>query len=219
MKRRGFGLFAWLSLAASWGMAADLKVEAIGACDRAGLSEAMKASLGTQGARVLESSGVLCEIWYRKAIPVTASGPTSEYSAIVPGAFAGVIAYSGKAGDYRGQALRPGTYTMRYALLPADGNHMGVSPTTDYFLLSPVDLDGDPDVPIDYDKLLDLSRKAAGTSHPSVLYLVAPAGGGGVRALDGGRYALEATARAVPAGGGAEFPFPIALVLVGHGGE
>jgi hypothetical protein len=109
---------------------------------------------------------------------------------------------------------------MRYAHLPADGNHMGVSPTTDYFLLSPIELDRDPGARIEYEKLLDLSRKASGTNHPSVLYLVEPAGGPPrVRDLEGGRYALESAAKAVSASGGAEFPFPIALVLLGHGGE
>ena len=46
--------------------------------------------------------------------------------------------------DYRGQAIPPGSYTLRYAMLPQDGNHMGVAPNPDFLLAIPAAIDSDP---------------------------------------------------------------------------
>ena len=208
-----------IAAAAAWASPADFKVEPTGACDRPGTSASVKASLQAEGLRVSDASGALCELWLRKAIPVDASASAGSYSAMAPGTFAGVIAYTGKGGDFRGQGIKPGVYTMRYALLPADGNHMGVSPTTDYFMLSPAEADSDPNVAIEYEKLLDLSRKASGTNHPGVIYLVAPAAPGkaGMRDLGDNHHALDAVTKGMKPGGGPEIDFPLAIVLVGKG--
>ncbi len=47
--------------------------------------------------------------------------------------------------DYRGQSLPPGVYTLRYQLLPQDGNHMGVAPNPDFLLASPAASDSRPE--------------------------------------------------------------------------
>jgi len=97
------------------------------------------------------------------------------YPDIPAGAFAGVIAFSADAHDFRGQKIPAGTYTLRYASLPADGNHLGVAPTPDFFLLVPVANDADPSAPIAYPRLIKLSTRASGTNHPAVFSLAAAA--------------------------------------------
>jgi len=56
-------------------------------------------------------------------------------------------------------------------LQPVDGNHQGVSPYRDYFLTVPAALDSSP-ADVTATNLVNLSKKASGTGHPSVWSLV-----------------------------------------------
>jgi hypothetical protein len=193
------------------------KIESTGACASTEISEAVKNVLQPQGLRVTGDSGALCEVWLRKVIPQKAGSSGTDYSTLANGTFVGVITYSGKAGDFRGQAIKAGTYTLRYQTIPQDGNHLGVSPTPDFFLLTAAGIDKNADAALDYTELIKLARQASGTSHPHPLNLLAPASGGatGFKESGDGHWALEAKTKAQPSGGGAEVDFPIALVLIG----
>jgi hypothetical protein len=57
---------------------------------------------------------------------------------------------------------------MRYSLFPMDGNHQGVAPQRDFFILC-LASDADAAATPGYDALMDMSRKASGTPHPLVL--------------------------------------------------
>ena len=194
------------------------KVEKIGACSSPDVSDAVKGTLLPEGFRVLEDTVPVCEVWLRKVLPMKPGSTAPEYASLNPGDFVGVVIYSKGMGDYRGQALKAGTYTMRFQTMPADGNHMGVSPTQDYVLLAPASADKDPSATLEYEALVDLSRKVAGTNHPTPLYLVAPGSSGEavVRDADGGHRVLEIKTKA-QAPAGAEVDFPLAIVLVGKG--
>lgn len=215
---RASALFLALCAVASWAAPADWKAEPIGACGAAGVSGAMMESLQTQGVRVSGGAGTLCELWLRKLIPSDAHGSGADYGALTPGAFAGVLSFASMGGDYRGNGIPPGVYTMRYARLPADGNHMGVSPTLDYFMLSPAGVDLDPNAVLEYQPLVDQSRKASGRSHPSILYLVEPSSAAkpSMNALEGGHWSVEVTTKAGRAGG-PEVDLRLAIVLIGKG--
>ncbi len=199
--------------------AAASKVETIGACTSPDFSDAVKASLQAQGFRVSTDAGVLCDVWLAKTLQQSSGSANADYGTLIPGSFAGVIAFPAAAGDYKGKAIPPGSYTMRYQTMPADGNHMGVSPTPDYFLLSPAGADQDPAAVIDYEPLLALSRKASKTNHPSPLFLTAPTAGGSLAFKDtgDGHWALETKTKAKAKGGSAEIDFPLAIVLLGKG--
>jgi hypothetical protein len=60
---------------------------------------------------------------------------------------------------------------MRYGVMPADGNHMGVSPYRDFLLLIPPTEDTDPGATFGYAELVVSSVQAAGVPHPAVLAL------------------------------------------------
>jgi len=196
----------------------DYKVEKTGAYASAEVSDAMKGVLQPEGLRLTAESGPICDVWLRKVLPMKTGSSTPDYSSINTGDFVGIIVYLKDLADYRGQTIKAGSYTMRFQTMPTDGNHMGVSPTTDYVLLAPSALDKDPAATIEYQALLDLSRKVSGTNHPTPLYLVAPAAGGNpsFRDTGDGRWALEAKTKGKP-GSGAEIDFPLALVLIGKG--
>ncbi len=220
MHRRWLFLSALLVLLSAAAFANPVsKVETIGTCASPDVSDAIKGALQPQGFRVSTDAGVLCEVWLAKTLQQSTGGTGADYGTLVPGSFAGVILFPGQGGDYKGKVIPPGSYTMRYQTMPTDGNHMGVSPTPDYFLLAPASSDQDPAAVVDYEPLLALSRKASKTNHPTPLYLTSPTAGGATAFKDtgDGHWALEAKTRAKAKGGSAEIDFPLALVLVGKG--
>jgi hypothetical protein len=143
------------------------------------LAPALAATLQPQGIKVLGPSGsVYCEIWLRSKLP---SGPKSSDEAVtlptIPqGALLGVIRFAVPAQDRRGQALKAGTYTMRYSQYPVNGDHQGVAPQRDFALLAPAANDADPEAAPGFDALVALSTKASGTPHPAVLSIWASSG-------------------------------------------
>jgi hypothetical protein len=154
----------------------DYKVEPLGALTAAGVSEAVRGTLEAKGLRVVGGDGkAVCEVWFRKEVPTAAAeAQGAAFGQLQQGALAGVIHFPAPVYDYRGQAIKPGHYTLRYALILNDGNHLGVSPTPDFFLLCPVAEDKDPTVQFNAEDLARLSRTAAGASHPSPWNLVPP---------------------------------------------
>ncbi|HYK91174.1 MAG TPA: hypothetical protein VE398_20560 [Acidobacteriota bacterium] len=194
---------------------ASYKVETTGACTNADISDGIRIILQDQGLRVVGDSGPLCEVWIRKVLPQSAASGT-DYNTLAPGTFVGVIQYLGKGTDYRGQTVKPGIYTMRYQTMPSDGNHMGVAPTSDFFVLLPPSSDKDPDAVLEYQDIIKLGKQASGIAHIYPLNLTSPSGSGNasMRSVDDSHWALEAKTKA-QSKGGAEIDFPIAVILVG----
>jgi hypothetical protein len=126
-----------------------------------------------KGYRVTLGDTAFAEIWLAKSVTDAKTGNSSAvYPQFAKGQFAGVIRFVAEAKDFRGQPIKPGTYTMRYDLLPADGNHMGVAAQPDFVLLVPIGDDADPAKAMAEPALLAASRRAAGTSHPATFTLV-----------------------------------------------
>ena len=168
-----------LCLTISFALGADSdKVETIGAFADAGASDSLKKALEPKGYRVTLGDGkVLCEIWLRSNVaPGKNDAQGAAYTSLSDSALIGVITFPQAATDFRKQAIKPGSYTLRYAVHPQDGNHLGISPIRDFLLLVPVALDQDPNVNYKFEELAALSKKASGTNHPSVMSLVSPDG-------------------------------------------
>ena len=199
----------------SLGSGSDYSVEALGGCTLEGVAEPLRETLQEHGHRVVTPEGILAEIWLRRAIPQFPGSQGAEYSTIMEGSFLGIIHYHKQAGDYRGQAIHPGTYTLRYLMIPSDGDHLGVSPTPDFVLLSPVGEDTSLSPIEDPDALVTLSTKASKTSHPNPLNLTMPRNQEGMWETDETHWAFEAKTGAKPDGEHTEVDFTLALVLVG----
>ena len=151
------------------------KIETIGAATESSISEGVKKVLDTKGYRVLLDDGsVACEIWLRSKITSQPKkdSPGALYTQLAESTLLGVISFPQATTDYRGQNIRKGTYTLRYELIPNDGNHLGVAPNRDFVLLVPAASDEKPDETFKFDELINLSRKATGTKHPGPLSLV-----------------------------------------------
>jgi hypothetical protein len=156
-------------------LADSYKVETIGALTETKVAESMRAAVSDKGLRVADAKGkVVCEVWFNKSLPTVKEVPSSALFGIPEGAFAGIIHFPNNASDFRGQGIKPGYYTLRYALILQDGNHLGVSPSRDFFLIASVADDKDPKASLKNDEMLKLSRAGSGSSHPSPWSLVSP---------------------------------------------
>jgi len=165
-----FFFFLLLASAVLVAAADTYTLEQAAAAPPADLPAGLRDAVAPDVLRVKGPAGVLCEIWLRKAVPVVAA-PSTElgvtFGQIADGTFLGVMRVAAATTDYREQKVKPGLYTLRYALQPVDGNHTGTAPQRDFALLSPVADDSDP-ATISHDEALKRSAKTTGTKHPSV---------------------------------------------------
>jgi hypothetical protein len=162
-------------IAVSLSAAQNGKVETLALPTDSSIPEAVKKVLDPKGYRVtLDDGSVACEIWLRKSVPAQAKKDVAGalYSQLSESTLVGVISFPQATTDYRGQPVRPGAYTLRYELIPNDGNHLGVAPNRDFLLLVPAASDADPNAVYKFEELVNLSRKATGTRHPAPLSLV-----------------------------------------------
>lgn len=134
-----------------------------------GIREVLEAA----GPKVTLESGTSLEFWFRKEWP--GGGSTGRqgatFSDIGIGALLGAVRIDGPWSDYKGNAIEPGTFTLRYGMRPEDGNHMGVSVHLDFVLLVPVVEDPDLEVGWTQDDLNIMSFAATGIGHPGVMSL------------------------------------------------
>jgi hypothetical protein len=113
-------------------------------------------------------------LWWVKALPLEAapSGPP-KWSDVSEGTLIGASTVGGAWHDIRGYVLKPGTYTLRFAMQPQNGDHLGVSPNREFLLLAPAAVDTAPGV-TGAKGAIDLSKKAVNRAHPSALSLDPP---------------------------------------------
>jgi hypothetical protein len=205
-----------LSAAARPAAAQDYTVAKVTDAAPAGVSPAVSAVLGGDVLKVTGPSGTLCELWLRKSVPAAATPDTElgvTFGQIPTGALIGVIQFPADVVDFRQQKIKAGVYTLRYALIPTDGNHMGQAPQRDFLLASPASADADP-ATLTFEQTVAMSAKTTGTKHPSV-WSLGPPDNAALPAMlhdsDANAWDLEF---GLPVGAAA--PTPVALVVVGH---
>jgi hypothetical protein len=161
----------------SW--AQTSKVESIAALDDPAVPPSIRQSLAPTGYRVtLDGNTAAIDLWFCKQVAALPKGtPSDGVYDLAESALVGVLHFSRAASDYRGQAVPAGFYTLRYELMPNDGNHLGVAPSRDFLLLVPAGSDPGPDKALHFQEVVSLSRLASGTKHPAPLSLVAAEGG------------------------------------------
>ena len=115
--------------------------------------------------------------------------------------------------DFRGQAIKPGTYSLRYELIPEDGNHLGVSANRDFLLAVPVASDADPNASFEFQQVVNMSKPAIGGNHPSPWSLV-PAEKGDVPRVYQNADGFDVLVANVTTSAGKTFP--LALVVKGQ---
>jgi hypothetical protein len=164
----------------------------------------VKGALDPQGYRVTLSSGsVAAEVWFRK-----------DLAGLKPSAFVGVVTFPAPTSDFRGQAVRAGTYTLRYAEMPDNGDHLGAAPTKTFLLLSPVAEDTAAADDLTFEQVTKMSARTNGSNHPSPLNLADVTGQQEFPAVATNQYGHEVFYVKLQTSAGRELP--IGLVVKGR---
>lgn len=219
--------FALIALAAfaSGANAQDYKVETFDAAAPAELAPAIRETLGNAALRVVGPEGPLCEIWLRTAVPARATAQQQlgiAYGQFEEGTLFGAVRFLRETRDFRKQLVKPGVFTLRYALKPVDGNHMGVSLIRDFLLLLPAAEDLNP-AHLTRDDVMKLSKKSIGLSHPSVWSIADGEGEHAklpemARLEDEDAWVVYFRLQVQPAGA-TPAPLVLGLIVVGHAPE
>lgn len=171
----------------------------------------LRTLLADGGARV-EIGAAALTFWWVKLAPV-ASGASGapEWKQVAEGTFIGAVQVSANFRDIRGRTIKPGVYTLRYGVQPADGDHLGVSTYRDFLLLSPAAVDQDP-APNGHEGAIALSKNTIGSSHPSPWMLDPPVTDAAAPSTGTNETGFQYVVFEVPAGSGA---LRFGLVLIG----
>jgi len=141
-----------------------------------GLSKKVAAGLAETGYRISGPKGAVVDVWFVQSASVKEGfQPTLMVKyPFKPGQLIGAmrIAKGQTYTDFRGQELKPGVYTLRYGQQPQDGNHIGTSALSDFFLALPAKMDTDPKTINVTNTLHQQSAKAAGSTHPAIFSLL-----------------------------------------------
>lgn len=139
------------------------------------LAPAIASQLTPGGVRVTVGTNTLT-FWFVKQLSSAAeasAGTPAAWSDVKEGTLVGALKIDKDFRDIRGRVVKAGTFTLRYGIQPANGDHLGVSPFREFILLSPAALDTDP-APRGHDGTVEISKEAIGGSHPAVLSIDPP---------------------------------------------
>jgi hypothetical protein len=141
------------------------------------LDASIRAVLQQKAVQLMDGDKAVWEFWLVGELPLQAK-PASlakALDALKQPALIGAVSVPKAMRDYRDDELAAGIYTMRFALQPQDGNHLGTAEFSYFAALTPAKLDTKPDGIADYKALVKASSKETSTDHPLILSL-RPAG-------------------------------------------
>lgn len=138
-----------------------------------GVSEEIAAVLQGQAVQLKDGDASVFEFWPRGEVPLkdAPEKPRRAMRSIAEGTLLGVVAVHEERRDYRDDAIQPGVYTMRFALQPEDGDHLGTSIYPYFALLVPVDRDKALDGIEGHDATSEASATGTATEHPRTISL------------------------------------------------
>ncbi len=118
---------------------------------------------------------VKLDFWLVKTLPLRAAPASGAvtWSDVPEGALVGAVRLTGPWTDIRGYSIRPGAYTLRYALQPQNGDHMGISPFRE-FLLPGLAADDTSVDAVGYDGAVALAKQVSRRAHPAAISLDPP---------------------------------------------
>ncbi len=173
-----------LILGATSGWAAEpYLIDSVALPQSPALAQGLRVALNPQGSLLYTYSNGLrepiCEIFFVKTIAGQASASASgtvRYGNLKPGSLIGVIHLLREATedyyvDSHNQKLKPGYYTMRYAVLPA-GTYANGPVMGDFVVLSKANGDTNPARILTAKELVQRGQWVSGTSQPACMPLV-----------------------------------------------
>jgi hypothetical protein len=134
----------------------------------ADIAAPVKAVLAPGGATAKVGENTI-EFWWVKSL----EAKDKTWAGVAEGTLVGAMKVSAPFRDIRGRTLKAGTYLLRYALQPQNGDHLGVSPHREFLLATPAAEDTTPGV-LGHDPAVDLAKKSINISHPAVMSIDPP---------------------------------------------
>jgi hypothetical protein len=153
--------------------AADLALKVVDKEPPKEIDASIRGRLQSKAVELLDGDKPVFEFWFSAEVPLQ-SKPVSvskALDAIRQTTLLGAVRVSSNQRDYRDDDLSAGVYTMRFALQPQDGNHLGTSEFPYFAALTPAKIDTKPDGIADYKSLVKASSKETSTDHPVILSL------------------------------------------------
>jgi len=168
-----FLVFAFVMIAAATGSAAVLSLKTVDKEPPKELDPSIATKLQKSAVRLLDGDKVVYEFWFAGELPLTAkpASPAKALDLVKQAALIGAVSVPKALRDYRDDELAAGVYTMRFALQPQDGNHLGSAEFLYFAVLVPAKLDIKPEGIADYKALVKASSKETSTDHPVILSL------------------------------------------------
>jgi hypothetical protein len=136
------------------------------------IADAVRTQLAP-GGQTVDVGGKALQFWWVKTLPLRAGTNEVGWSAAEEGTLVGAVRLTAPYTEMRGRTIKPGVYTLRYGLQPADGNHLGASPNPEFLLLSPAAADTSGGA-AGHDGVVKISKLTIGLSHPAVWGLDPP---------------------------------------------
>jgi hypothetical protein len=155
--------------------AADLTLKTADLPPPKELGPAIQKLLQPKAIQLLDGGQPAFQFWLVNELPLQSKPAAKPLDAVKQATLLGVVAVPKAQRDYRDDEIAAGVYTMRFALQPQDGNHLGSSEFLYFAALTPAKLDTKPDGIADYKSLVKVSSKETSTDHPVILSL-RPAG-------------------------------------------
>ena len=175
------------------------------------LSAAVRSALAPERVTVRLGDTRL-DFWWTAGI-ATPEGGAAGWDGVPAGALVGALRIEGEWTEIRGYTIRPGVYTLRFALQPQNGDHLGISPYREFLLLAPAADDRQTE-PVGYEGAVDLSTHASRRSHPAAMSLDPPASEASPSSLISNEFGHDVVVFALPAAGEAP-PITFGLVVRG----
>jgi len=137
------------------------------------VDESIRKTLQSTAVQLVDGDKAAFEFWLSAeiAMPSKPASSTAAMDAIKQSALLGVVAVGSDTRDYKDAELFAGVYTMRFALQPQDGNHLGTAEFNYFAVLVPSKKDVKPDGITDYKALVRASRAGTPSDHPVILSL------------------------------------------------
>jgi hypothetical protein len=138
------------------------------------LAAPVAAALATDVVTVTTGT-VKLEFWWVKSLPLRVGGSAApSWADVADGSLVGALRLGANWTDIRGYTIRPGVYTLRFALQPQNGDHMGISPHREFLLPAPAADDVALD-PVGFEGAVALARKSSRRAHPASISIDPPA--------------------------------------------
>ncbi|HYT67576.1 MAG TPA: hypothetical protein VEL51_14200 [Vicinamibacterales bacterium] len=172
------------------------------------IASGVSALLSPGGVRVSVNANTLT-FWWVKELGIKSAA--AGWADLAEGSLVGAVKIEKDFRDIRGRVIKPGTYTLRYGIQPANGDHLGVSPFREFLLLSPAAADTDP-APRGHKGTVEISKETIGGSHPAVWSIDPPVASEATLSVHTTELGHKAIVMEVPVQGGV---MRFGLVLVG----